>query len=51
MPQCSYEISVPFLSCEDSKGLVMFSPLAQKAELGFKLLLGMAQGKLETKRF
>ena len=39
MLQCSYEILVPFLGLEDSKGLVMFSPLAQKRKLGFKLLL------------
>ena len=41
MLQCSYEILVPFLGWEDSKGLVMvmMSPLAQKAKLGFKLLL------------
>ena len=38
MLQCSYEILVPFLGLEDSKGLVMFSPLAQKPKLGFKLL-------------
>ena len=39
MPQCSYEILVPFLGLEDSKGLVLLSPLAQKEKLGFKLLL------------
>ena len=39
MLQCSYEILVPFLGLEDSNGLVRLSPLAQKAKLGFRLLL------------
>ena len=39
MLQRSYEILVFFLGLEDPKGVVMLSLKAQKAKLGYELLL------------